>query len=97
MSRPPGLGDTIDGLDLVCLKCGDTLDAATEVVDHDRRLVMVPGDVAICMSCGHVAALGTDMKMREMTEKERGEIANDPRIQTALNAMPYFSSGETKH
>lgn len=58
-----------------CINCGTPNDAATGATDIAAE--PVPGDIMICLTCGHIAAYGDDMKIRELTEREQIEIAGD--------------------
>lgn len=58
----------------VCLKCGQKLDAATPTRGMERP---EPGDITICLQCGHRMAFTRGMRLRELTKAERRESAND--------------------
>lgn len=60
-----------------CPSCGTTVDASTSVAgDHAPS----PGDVSICMYCGHLMAFADDLTLRPLTDKEMLECAGDMRI-----------------
>lgn len=61
----------------VCAGCGAENDAATNATDTTR---IKPGDVSVCLYCGHVAVMGWDQKLRPMTDDEMYAIAGDPRV-----------------
>ena len=49
-----------------------------------------PGDVTICLDCGHIMAFAADMTVRPLTDDEIVEVAGDPevlQVQRALAAM----------
>ena len=54
-----------------CTSCGHILDAAAGWGDHPPK----PGDLSICIQCGHLAAFGADLRLRELTAKEMWEAA----------------------
>lgn len=65
-----------------CPSCGKRLDAATALERGGVR----PGDVSICIYCGHLSILGEDNRLRPPTDAEMIEIAGDPRILRAQAA-----------
>jgi hypothetical protein len=60
----------------VCAGCGKPNDAGTSTSDRGIK----PGDISVCLYCGHVSVLGWDYKLRPMTDQEMHDIAGDPRI-----------------
>jgi hypothetical protein len=60
-----------------CLSCGALNDAATGV-NNDAR--PSPGDVTVCLYCGHIMVFSDDLLMRNPTAAEIHQIAGDPRI-----------------
>ena len=60
----------------VCAGCGKPNDAATTTGEGKVK----PGDISVCLYCGHVSVLGWDYKLRPMTDQEMYDIAGDPRI-----------------
>lgn len=73
-----------------CISCGVSNDAATGATDLNAT--PVPGDIMICLSCGHIAAYGEDMRIRELTEREQIEIAGDRDILHAQRIRHRFST-----
>jgi hypothetical protein len=67
-----------------CTNCGKVLDAANAVkesLSKRRRVVMPsPGDITVCISCGHVMAFDDDLKLRDLTAAEIAKIAGDRRL-----------------
>jgi hypothetical protein len=61
-----------------CLGCGRKIDGATYVGEEDQA--PDPGDVTVCIYCGHIQAFDDDLKLRELTPVEQLDIAGDPRI-----------------
>jgi hypothetical protein len=61
----------------VCLGCGKRMDGATAI---DHRKAPAPGNITICIGCGHIMAFGDDMRLRALTDAEMIEIAGDPRV-----------------
>lgn len=61
-----------------CLGCGKLVDAATSFADPAAK--PSPGDITICLDCGHVMAFADDLKLRSLTDQELIEIAADPEI-----------------
>jgi len=61
----------------LCLHCGKPLDGATSVnVDAPPD----PGDVVVCLFCGHIMAFADDLTLRPLTDAEANEVAGDERI-----------------
>jgi hypothetical protein len=70
-----------------CLNCGKQLDAAS---DLEGERTPCPGDVTVCIDCGHVMAFADDMTMRALTDAEMIEVAGDCdllKVQRALAAI----------
>ncbi|HEY2534508.1 MAG TPA: hypothetical protein VGJ20_42455 [Xanthobacteraceae bacterium] len=51
-----------------CSRCGHVLDAAVAV--ESGGLGPWPGDITICIKCGHPMVLNDDMKLRELNDDE---------------------------
>lgn len=66
-----------------CLNCGVMMDAATNVADNK---LPGPGDIAICLYCGHLMAFADNLTYRPLTDAEMFEAAGDPRIIAAQKA-----------
>jgi len=66
-----------------CLRCGKKVNAASCVADDNA--VPEPGDVTICIACGHLMAFADDLSYRELTDEEVLEVPLDEvsRIQNA--------------
>ena len=60
-----------------CPKCGDLLDAATDMFGGDQPK---PGDITVCLHCGHVMAFTELLVLRELTDDERHEADDDARV-----------------
>lgn len=58
-----------------CLHCGSINDAATGVATTNTA--PSPGDIAVCLNCGHIAAYNDDLGIRELTVAEQIELAGD--------------------
>lgn len=59
-----------------CSQCGEMLDGAVNV-DGTRP---GPGDIGICLRCGHVMAYADDLCLRELTDAEMHMIAGEPEL-----------------
>lgn len=55
-----------------CKACGKPNDSATSI---SADIKPTPGDVSICLYCGHVTVFDDDLTLREPTSKEMHEIA----------------------
>jgi hypothetical protein len=60
-----------------CRGCRKKLDAVTAILHNDQP---EPGNITICMYCGHVQAFDENLKLRDLTDEEIYDIAGDPRI-----------------
>lgn len=60
-----------------CLDCGKQLNGATAV---DNRQRPKPGNISLCLYCGHIMAFDDALRLRNLTDEEMIEIAGDPRI-----------------
>jgi hypothetical protein len=60
-----------------CLCCGTLIDAALGVRPDTTPK---PGDVTICIQCGHIMAFGTDYRVRPLTDVEMHAVAGDRNI-----------------
>lgn len=69
-----------------CLNCGEIMDGVFEVGEEINGRNPSPGDVAMCLYCGHLMAFGDDLKLREPNSAEIHDIAGDPRILAAMRA-----------
>lgn len=82
-----------------CLKCGEPNDAASGVVDkHARNTIKPrPGDVTLCMNCGHLMMFTNDLSFRELTKEEQKHAATDRRLITTRAALALIIKARTKH
>jgi hypothetical protein len=62
-----------------CLNCGKINDRLGGAIDEHS--VPVPGDVTMCIECGHLAIYENPGRLREPTADELLEIMQDPEIQ----------------
>lgn len=58
-----------------CLQCGKKLDAASCLADDTA--VPRPGDISMCIRCGHLMTFADDLSYRELTEEELLEVPLD--------------------
>ena len=60
-----------------CLNCGKDLDACEQINgDGGPR----PGNITVCLYCGHVMVFDEKMKFRDLNDAEMVEVAGDPRL-----------------
>ena len=55
----------------LCLGCGWLLNASSPT--HGRRNLPKPGNVSLCLNCGHLALFADDLTLREPTAAENAE------------------------
>jgi hypothetical protein len=60
-----------------CPNCRKGVDGATSV-DADAK--PGPGDITVCLYCGHIMAFAADLSLRELTDDEMRKVAGDKRI-----------------
>jgi hypothetical protein len=60
-----------------CVSCGKLNDSATDPLEEVQP---IPGDVSICMYCGHISVFALDLTLREPDLEEARAIAADPEI-----------------
>ena len=75
--------------DCACVNCGRVVDAATSVGSEASP---DPGDVTICLYCGHLMAFTDALTLRDLNDQEIIECAGDPRIiaiQKARGKLPF--------
>lgn len=46
-----------------------------------------PGDISVCINCGHIMAFADDLKLRSLTDQEMFDVAGDPRMLLAQRAI----------
>jgi len=69
----------------VCSACGYEHDAASIVGGSDHR--PRPGDMSLCINCGHLAAFDEQLRLREPTAAEREATSRDPRVFEAMTVI----------
>jgi hypothetical protein len=70
-----------------CLCCGTLIDAAMLGRDPAEPTMPKPGDVTICVYCGHIMAFGNDYRVRPLTDVEMYAVAGDRNIIMAQRAI----------
>lgn len=71
---------TIEVKPAPCLNCGKVNDRLGGAIDEHS--VPVPGDVTMCIECGHLAIYDENpQRLRELTAAELLEVMQDPEIQ----------------
>ena len=78
-----------------CTACGHFLDRAGGVDNNDRK--PKPGDVSICIECGHIMVFGDDMQLRDPTGEEMYEIAGDKDVLAAQRALAELKKYEREN
>lgn len=65
-----------------CTACGKSLDSASRMADGkiDDELMPSPGDITICLQCGHIMAFAEELKLRDLTDEEAISVAGDPDV-----------------
>jgi hypothetical protein len=73
-----------------CPSCGKHLDACSGVEAGGRS--PSPGDITICLYCGHVMAFSDTLGLRDLTDDERRETAHDSRLLAIQKARKEMKS-----
>ena len=60
-----------------CTACGTQWNGATCVGEDAAP---TPGDITVCICCGHLMAFGEDLKLRDLTDAEMLLVAGDKRV-----------------
>jgi hypothetical protein len=77
-----------------CTACGKELDRASGLladagVDDNVR----PGDVTVCLGCGHLMALDDDLRLRDLTDDEAYKVDRDARLLAIRRARAAIIQG----
>ena len=80
-----------------CLDCEMLIDSGAPTPDAPDDSTPTPGDIAICLHCAHVMIYADDLTVREPTNDEVVEIAGDPDMVRAVNAIVEFNKREQRH
>jgi hypothetical protein len=75
-----------------CTNCGKINDAATYI--GSGKETPSPGDISICYYCSHIMAFDEKLKLRELTDAEIIEVAGDPRLILASDALAMLRKEE---
>lgn len=70
-----------------CTACGRMCDAAM-TIDADES--PQPGDVTVCLTCGHVMSFDNNLGLRELTSEEAYNIAGDKRLLALQKARAFI-------
>ena len=83
------LGEPKQLPELHCLNCGKLIDGATSV---DGNHSPAPGDVTICIYCGHLMVF--DLTVRKPNDAELEELAGDKYILAIQKARGFLKEEE---
>lgn len=73
------MGDDNKVPESACPSCGYMMDAASCVSrENDGR--PEPGDITVCIRCGHIMAFADDLTLRDLTDEEAKAVAGDQRL-----------------
>lgn len=76
-----------------CLDCGRVLDCANSIGGKSKPS---PGDITVCLMCGHLMAFNKDLTMRPLTDAEIIAIAGDEQMITIQAARGKIGLGRKK-
>jgi hypothetical protein len=69
-------------------------DAATPIDSKAAR--PRPGNISVCIDCGHIMAFADDLTLRNLTDAEMIEIAGDKRILALQRARKMLADAKGK-
>jgi Zn ribbon nucleic-acid-binding protein len=78
-----------------CPQCGYLIDTTVEAYGDIGNLPN-PGDVSMCISCGHAMLFNEDLTVREPTEKEALVINLMPEVMEAQLARSHLVGDKLK-
>jgi hypothetical protein len=61
-----------------CPACNKRLTMTAHLLEPDAS--PSPGDFSICLYCGHLMAFTDDLDLRDLTDQEARDAANDPEM-----------------
>jgi hypothetical protein len=67
-----------------CVDCGKIIDTATGAGQPN------PGDVAICIQCGHIAIFANDLSLHEPNDSEIHKIAGNKKVLRTQKILEKF-------
>jgi len=70
-----------------CPNCGTVNDSAASV--NVEKASVKPGDVSICIKCGHLAVFTERLKLRDPNDDEIKNMAGDPRLVRVMEALHF--------
>jgi hypothetical protein len=65
--------------DSLCLNCGALLNRVASL-EEDSDHNPSPGDISVCLNCGHILIFTEDLGVRELTEEEVIAVAGRKEI-----------------
>lgn len=72
-----------------CTACGYVCDAAT--CPSNDTATPRPGDITVCIDCGHLMAFDDQLYLRDLTEDEMCEIAGDKMLLVMQKVRTVFN------
>jgi hypothetical protein len=78
-----------------CLNCDKEFDMAT-CIGETGQVKPSPGDITMCLYCGHVMAFDEDLSPVELDDEQMHDIAGDKRILALQQARGHVFK-ERKH
>lgn len=71
---------------MTCLRCGYEFDTHTPTHGTD---IPKPGDLSVCIRCGHLATFTDTLNLRDLTPAEHDEAMTDDNLVRVLAARQY--------
>lgn len=89
--KPLGLAEGHHTADLICPNCGEINDAASAVTERiiggNPKIKPKPGDLSICINCGHFCIFDNKLKLRDMNEDEKKFWAGNEKLIAVSKAL----------
>lgn len=76
-----------------CLDCGKVLDAASNAIGDG---LPKPGDITICLDCGHIMVFDEHLKVRIPNDQEMFEMAGSKNLLLAQQALALMKAIKEK-
>jgi hypothetical protein len=89
--KPIKLAEGYPTSKLRCPECEKINDAASAVVELTEKgnpqIKPKPGDLSICIYCGHFSVFNDELQLRPMTEDEKKQWAGNPMVVSVSKAL----------
>jgi hypothetical protein len=90
------MGERIKVRSSPCTACGVVLDCASIVHQGNstQPAMPKPGNITICIKCGHIMGFRDDLTLRDLTDEEAHKVAGDIRLRAIQWARGRVGAGK---